>query len=53
MVVMRPLVRGGIDEIYGSVQRPDIPAIRLAIQAFLEPPVVASPGSSPSPTATP
>jgi hypothetical protein len=49
MVIMRPLVRGGIDEIYGSVQRPDIPAIRLAIQAFIEPPVDPSPGPSPSP----
>ena len=48
MVVMKPLVRGGTDPKYGSVQRPDIPAIRLAIQAFLEPP---APFPSPSPTA--
>ena len=48
MVVMRPLVRGGTDPVYGSVQRPDIEAIRLAIQAFIAPP---EPSPSPSPTA--
>lgn len=49
MVVKKPLVRGATDPIYGSVQVPDLDAIREAVAALLAPP---EPAASPTPTAS-